>query len=93
MLMAAGRRGGEAGSGGTDDPQPEGRAAFTARRARAQGAAGRAGAGQVRKGGWAKQRALGRRRLRVVVVAAAAAARAKVPSRPVPSPPDGRAHV
>lgn len=42
MLMAAGRRGGEAGSGGTDDPQPEGRAAFTARRARAQGAAGRA---------------------------------------------------
>lgn len=83
MLMAAGGTRGEEGTRGTDEPGPEGGAAFTARRAPADGRQpGRARAGS--RGGEVQGGGRRRARLRKVLVVAAAA-RAEMPSLPLPA--------
>lgn len=97
MLMVAGGTGGQAGTEGTGEPGAEGGAAFTARRAPADGRQpGRARAGsrggEVRDGG--RRRARLREVLVVVlvlvvllllVVLVVVVAGAEVPSRPLPA--------
>lgn len=69
MLMAAGGTRGEEGTRGTDEPGPEGGAAFTARRAPADGRQpGRARAGS--RGGEVQGGGRRRARLRKVLVVA-----------------------